>query len=263
MELSVIVPSIRPGNLTRLYNSLWLAFKGSFEMIVIGPYPLPPGLENTKNIKFIQDFGSPVRCMQIGLKECKGDYISWAADDGFYIANSLDIAFDSVKDKDYKHIIVGKYYEGGEALTVTKMKDDHVMNSDKYYHVNFHSGSKSQYIDNNCLMIMVGIISRKFIIEAGGWDASLFEACPMAFIDLSVRLYKLGGILEFQEAIMFRCGHMPGHQGDHGPIHDAQVDHDEPLFRSIYNEPQSKNRIAIDIENWKQSSARWGRRFGI
>jgi len=38
--LSVIVPSIRPGNLPRLYESIQTAYSGEFEFIVVGPQAL-------------------------------------------------------------------------------------------------------------------------------------------------------------------------------------------------------------------------------
>lgn len=268
MKLSVIVPGIRPGNWKRLYESIAAAMNipsnadpalmaMAFEMIVVSPYDLPRSLEGRDNIKLIKDWGSPIRAQQIGLLACSGDYVSWAADDGFYFPGSLDLAFKSVEGKDYKALVVGKYYEGA----VNADGKNPFMDSRKYYLINTHDGSRSPYIANDCLMIMVGIISRQVLLEVGGWDCQ-FEVCPMSYNDLSVRLYNFGCEFIFQQEIMFRCSHMPGHQGDHGPIHDAQTLHDEPLFRKIYATADSLERVKIDLNNHLLVQARWERRFG-
>jgi hypothetical protein len=255
MKLTVIVPGIRPGNWLRLYNSIAKAFtRGAWEMLIISPYALPRGLEGKENVRIIKDYGTPIRAQQIGLVSSQGEYISWAADDGYYYPGSLDLAFASLEGKDYKTLVVGKYYEGSE---------NPFMNSRKYYQINTHDGSRSRFIHNDCLMVMVGVVSRQLLIELGGWDAVLFEVCPMAYNDLSVRLFNYGAEFIFQQEIMFRCSHMPGHLGDHGPIHDAQVDFDEPMFRKIYNDPKSVERVSIDLDNWKKSPERWVRRFGV
>jgi hypothetical protein len=201
--------------------------------------------------------------MQIGLEQCQGDYVSWAADDGYYMPNSIDVAFKSLEGStDERTYVIGKYQEGGDGTSVPIVETPHVMNSINYYYVNTHDGSRSRFIPNDCLMVMVGVLPRKLLFEIGGWDASLFEVCPMAFADLSVRIHNMCCPRIFQEERMFRCGHMPGHEGDHGPIHDAQVEHDEPLFRKIYHERASQNRNIIPLDNWKQSPPIWERRFG-
>lgn len=253
-ELSVIVPSIRPKNLNRLYESVQCAFRGDFEFIVISPYELPDELKGKGNIRYIQDWGSPVRAQQIGIVNAKGDYILWGgADDGYFFPDTVDIAIKSLQNEDYRTLVIGKYYEGSE---------NPVMNSRKYYQLNSHDGSRSRYILNECLMFMVGVIPRKLLIEIGGLDCEKFEALPMAFCDISVRLSNYGAKSIFQEEVMFRCSHMPGHTGDHKPIHEAQINRDQPMFLKIYNDKNSLNRAYIDIDNWKKSPEKWAERFG-
>ena len=252
-KLSVIIPSIRPGNLKRLYESVESSFSGEFEFIVISPYPLPKFLKEKNNVKFIEDFGNPVRAQQIGIINATGDYILWGgADDGYFLGKSVDTAVNSLIGKDYKTLVIGKYYEGS---------DNPFMNSIRYYYINTHNGSRSRFIDNDCLMFMVGVIPRRLLLEIGGLD-SQFEVLPMAFNDISVRLKNYRCNFIFQEEIMFRCSHMPGHLGDHGPINDAQTINDEPLFRFIYSSRDSMKRDVIDINNWKNVPERWERRFG-
>ena len=251
MKLSCILAGIRPGNWLRLYNSIASAFSGEWELIIISPYDLPIAMRDKANVKIIKDFGTPVRCMDIGLANCTGEFITWAADDGYFLGKSLDTAVASLEGKD-NSVVIGKYYEGAG--------DNPFMNSKSYYYINYHDSSRSQFIDNNCLMVMEGVVPAKLLREMGGWDTS-FEVCPMAFCDLSVRLFRHGAEFQFQEENMFKCSHMPGHEGDHGPVHDAQVEHDEILFRKIYRDENEKERKIIPLDNWKSSPEKWTRRF--
>lgn len=255
IDLSVIVPSIRPGNLKCLYDSIKASAPSySFEMIVIGPYDLPLSLRELPNVHWIQDWGCPVRAQQIGLLNTRGKYVSWAADDGVYLPGALEIALNSLKAKE-KTVVVGKYYEGVGGI------ENPVMNKIDYYYIYTHEASRCKYIPKDCLMIMVGVVERDTLLSVGGWD-SRFEVCPMAYNDLSIRLYNLEYKFLFQEETIFKCFHMPGNTGDHGPIHAAQTQHDTYIFKMIYTQPQSINRKYIPIDNWEKSPARWERRFG-
>lgn len=251
MKLSVILPGIRRDNWLRLYQSIQHAFSDTFELVIISPYDLPDDFKKFSNIKIIKDLGTPVRCMGIGLEACQGEYITWAADDGIFLNKSLDIAVKSLEGKE-NAVVVGKYNEG---------QPNPVMNNIDYYYINKHDASKCKFIADDCLMVMEGVIPAKLLREIGGWDAQ-FEVCPMAFLDLSVRLYRHGAEFIFQQESMFSCSHMPNHEGDHGPVHDGQTLHDEKLFRELYKTTLGKDRKIIPIDTWKKSPERWERRFG-
>lgn len=254
IKLSVLVPSIRPQNLQRLYNSVAEAFTGKFEFLVIGPYGLPDSLNNTHNVLWLEDWGSPLRAQQIGLIQSNGEYITWAADDGYYLPNSLDRAFELLEGKDYKAIIMGKYQEG-------ERKDDH-MEGDAYYILNNHVQSSCFFIPENTWMLNCGVVSRRLLIELGGWDSFSFHTCPQGYNDFSIRAQQYGCQFIIQQQMMFECSHMPGTTGDHAPIHNVQTQRDEPMFKEIWNHPYFSKRLAIDLNNWKKSPARWKSRFG-
>src|SRR3990167_6740121 len=248
--LSVIVPSIRPGNLPRLYESIQTDYSGEFEFIVVGPQALDGYFADKPRVKHIPDMGSPVRAQQIGLTHASGEYVLWGvADDGLFRPGVIDLALPKAGPK---IVVVGKYNEGVENPAM----------ADRNYYINTHDCCRSAYIGNDWLMLMVGVVGRELLCEVGGVDASRFETLPMAFNDLSARLYRHGAQFVLQDEIMFRCTHLPGHMGDHGPVHDGQTLHDEPEFRKIYNDPEAVKRIRIDINNWKLAPARWARRFG-
>lgn len=253
MKLSVLIPSIRPQNLQRLYDSIKSSFSGEFEAIVIGPYGLPDSLKDVANVKFIESWQSPLAAQQHGLTQATGEYISWAADDGWYLPNSLDIAFELVKDKDYKAVVMGKYQEGDRV-------NDH-MEKDDYYILNNHDGSKCMFLPEHTYMLNCGILSRQILLELGGWDAKNFWTCPPGYNDLAIRLQKYGCEFIIQQPLMFACTHLPGLMGDHAPIHNVQTLRDEPMFKEIWNHPYFSKRLAINIDNWKQAPEIWENRF--
>lgn len=252
MQLSVLCPGIRTNNWLKLYDSISESFSGTFEIIFIGPYKLPEELRNKGSVRYIYSLGSPIRCQQMGLLSSEGEYITWAADDGVFLPKSLDVAFSKIERNS---VVMGKYYEGNN-------DGDMPMQEDKYYILSNHDATKVKWINKEYYMLNVGIVERKLLLEMGGWDAENFQVCPMAYNDFAIRLQRKGIKFIIQNEMMFKCSHMPGHEGDHGPIHDAQIEFDQPRFRNIYWDPKCVNRINIDIDNWKKSPERWIRRFG-
>lgn len=249
-KLSVLLPGIRPGNWLRLYNSISTSYAGSWELIIISPYELPYNLKDKDNIQWIQSWRSPTACQQLGLIASRGEYITYAADDGFFLPGMIDIAMKSLEGTT-DTLVCGKYNEGAPNPTMNKIE---------YYYVYNHEGTRCKYMPMDCLMLMVAIIPRSILIEIGGLDC-MFQALPMAFVDWSIRLYNKGVKFIFQEEQMFSCGHMPGTSGDHAPIHTAQIFHDEPMMKVIYSKEESTQRINIPLDNWKKTPEIWKRRF--
>lgn len=251
MKLTVICPGIRTKNWRKLYDSIGKAFSGKWEIIFVGPYPLPEDMLGFDNVHFIEDWGSPIRCQQRGLIAAHGSHITWAADDGYFLPGSLDIAFSKLEPN---ALVMGKYYEGNN-------DGDMPMQEDKYYILSNHDATKVKWIPSHYYMLNVGVVPREMLLEIGGWDCQ-FEVCPMSYNDLAIRLQRNGVKFIVQNEMMFKCSHMPGHEGDHGPIHDGQIYHDQPLFKRIYWDTSCANRIKIDLFNWKNAPVRWERRFG-
>jgi hypothetical protein len=189
--------------------------------------------------------------MQLGIVASEGEYIAWGlADDGAFEKDALDIAFTNMND-DYKTVVMGKYNEGA---------DNPVMAGVDYYILSNHDACRSPYIESGRLMFNVGLISKRAVVEIGGLDCK-FEVLPMAFNDIAIRLQRYGCKFIIQDEIMFRCSHMPGHEGDHGPIHDAQTTHDQGMFLGLYQR-QGGRRITIPLDNYKDQPERWERRYG-
>lgn len=254
-KLSILVPGIRVDRWEVLVKSIENSYSGAWEIIFVGPYDLPKALQGKDHIRYIKDWGSPIRCQQIALTQATGDYITWAADDGKFCPEALDIGIKKLvmAGLDPNVLVMGKYTEG-ENFSKTMLDNE-------YYILSNHDATKSKYYPEGYFMLNVGIVNKGLLWEIGGWDCR-FEVCPMAYNDLAIRLQRRGVSFLIQDEIMFKCSHMPGHEGDHGPIHDGQIEHDQPLFSLMYSNPKDSDRVAIDLHNWKDSPVRWWRRFG-
>lgn len=253
--LSVLVPSIRKENLVRLYNSVKTAFSGKFEFIVSGPYGLPDELKNKDNCCWVDTHRSPIAAQQEALFYSRGEYISFASDDGVYLPMTLDIAVEMLEHEPYTTIVTSKYFEGGDP--------NGTMGGEEYYRLWNHDTMQLPGVPKDCLMLNCGVINRSLLVQLGGWDSYLFQVCPLAYTDFAIRAHKFGCKFILQNEVMFSCGHMPGESGDHGPIHRAQTYHDQPLFTGLYTTPALYlTRQNIPLHNWKKSPDVWPERFG-
>jgi hypothetical protein len=254
VKISVILPGIRRFNWLNFYNSVGRATSHEYEVIIVSPYELPKELKNKKNIKYIQDWGCPSRCQQLGLIAAEGEYVTWGADDGFFVKEKIDKAIKVLEENknSSKDILTCKYVEGSNPSPE--------MYQDKYYKINHAAGLRSEFIPDDYWILNVGIVDTEYAKSLGGWD-SQFEVTTISHMDFAVRCQRNGSQFFMMEEPIFICDHMPGTAGDHGPVHYSHIEHDEPLFREIYNNPSSVERIKIDIDNWKDREERWSRRF--
>ncbi len=260
-DITILIPGIRTELWEGVYKSIERSFKGTFELVLVGPYELPASLQNKKNITFIKSFMSPIACRQQGLLAAQGDWICYAADDVLFLEGSLDRALSIVAQNnfDYKTVVVGKYLEDVDHIKT----DNLLMRQDPYWSLSFHTGLKSilRPFMNNFYLINTGLVSRQLMFEIGGWDCQ-FEACAMACVDLSLRLQIYGCNPILQHEPIFQSTHLPGLMGDHAPIHNGQTQHDEPLFFQIWSNSRAINRAVISLNTWKLCPERWERRFG-
>ena len=250
MDISILIPGIRPDLWKSVYDSVQDCFHGTWEIVFAGP-SFPSNLSGVPNIKWIHSLASPMVCRQMALIEARGDYICYAADDVTFCAKALDEAYITMVGRDHMDFVVGKYAEGEG----TKMLHD------PYWHLNHH-GFLQQIMGpyrKDYFLVNTGLIPRKLMIDIGGFDCQ-FECCAMGCCDLSLRLQIHGAKGILQNNPFFTSTHLPGLAGDHGPIHDAQTQHDMPLFLDIWK--SQLNRTLVPLDNWKQQPERWERRFG-
>jgi glycosyltransferase involved in cell wall biosynthesis len=255
-DISIPIPTIRIENLSNLYDSIDKSFtEGSWEIIFVSPYPLSDDLLCKDNVKYIQDWGCPTRCRQMGLVHSEGEWICYAADDVLFFPNSLDVAYQQLQSVDYKTAVLGKYTEGN--------RDNPLMLTDDYYRMDFHDAFKDiqPSLSKSYYLFMSGLVSTKLVKEVGGWDCQ-FQTCAMSCMDLSMRLQNYGLKILTTNEPLFHASHMPNTTGDHAPIHYAQIIDDQPLFNQLYTSDNPEKRIKIEIDNWKNCPSKWERRFG-
>ena len=250
-ELSIIIPGIRQNNWNNVCNSIQNSISAECEIIFIGPQCPNDVLSKYTAVKFIQDFGCPARCAQLALLKSIGQFVIWLSDDCYLEKDVLTNALQIIKN-DPEAIIAFKYVEGG----YSPMADNN------YWKINSFGTSQSRYIPDSYLAVMNALISKDYLISIGGWDCN-FEAWAMGNVDLAVRMQRNNKRIVMYNGVLMQCDHMPADTGDHGPIHYTQIEHDQPLYRQIYDNPDCVNRIKIDINNWKNCENIWSKRFNL
>lgn len=250
VDLSICFPGIRPHLWERLFHTALAACnRHSFEMVAVGPYDPPATLSVLPNFKFIRDWGCPSRCAQLGTTVCEGKLMTWASDDGVFVPGSLDAAIDLWHQNNEKTEVVMRYTEGhgGHGTSMP----------DWYWIATRHADLSLPGVKEGWLTAGVGLLSLEYFRYLGGWDCS-YEHLNMCCHDLSFRLQKDGGNLVLSPTDVLLCDYMPGHEGDHGPVHESGA-HDFPHFKNMY--AHYTDRIRIPYDNWKQSPEKWIRRF--
>jgi len=254
-ELSIIVPSIRVERLPDLYESTLKSTKKSFELIVVGPYDVPEILRTKRNVKYVRDFGSPMRASNIAAELCEGEIVTWGSDDSLYLDHSIDDALDllSSMGPDERNTVVAKYYEGAGYSGNDAHGDDYYKLCNAY--------PRSPYIPPEWWIFNVAFMHRTFFEKLGGWDC-VYQACPAGHADFGVRAQAAGAIVKMSPTVLTTCDHMPDpNVGDHGPIVDAQFNDDYPIYIQKYSTPLGSHPIGINMSNWKSSPAIWRKRF--
>ncbi len=244
MKLSIIIPSFRQEKIDKVYNSINLDF--SWEFIVVSPHQITPYLATKHNVKWVQDFGSPVRASCIGSSVAIGSIITHGADDCLWNSQVIKKCVTEIgKSSNEKTVVVAKYYEGSKIL----------QNDDYYKIVNAYA--RTPYINENWVIFNTMFMRNSYFRYIGGWD-SIYEVTCVSHCDLAIRAQRDNCSVHFINEALLECEHgCPFHK----PIEDAQNNHDSPLLKQIYNNPDCVNRIIIDFDNWKNSPVKWHRRF--
>ena len=248
LDITFLIPGIRTVRWEKLYNSLNNACKRyKWELIFVGPFELPNSLKNKDNVKLVKDQGQVSRCVQKGLMHVNSELFYIGMDDTVYIEDSFDEALDEYfKNSNQKTIMQCTYTEGG-----------HEQPND-YWSVAFHNAFKLNGIDQAWKTATQPILHKSYFIELGGFDCR-WEYMDKPMHDFMFRAQRSGSEIIYSPTTVGITDWWPDHQGDHGPVHDAEVLHDFPIFNEMWSKPN--NRIKIDYSNWKKTPDVWKRRF--
>jgi hypothetical protein len=254
MDLTVLLPAIRTTLWDNFYDSLAKSCtKYTWELVLSSPFELTPYLQVKNNVKLVKEFGCPSRAAQLALFEVDGNLIYHTVDDALFNPGSIDKAIEQYRALANKKAVVNMRYREGMNFGGTELPPE-------YWTAWHHKDLMLPGIPKEYRTSLHHMMDRDYMLSLGGWDCR-FEYLVHPCLDLMFRVQADGGFIVDSEQEITSCDHMPGHTGDHGPIHDAQTIHDYPIFYQMYATDNASKRIHVDINNWSQQPSIWARRF--
>jgi hypothetical protein len=255
-DLSLVVPSIRPHLHNQLYETATSSCnRHKFEIVIVGPYKPPENLLQKENFIWIEDWGSPSRCAQIGAINSRGVFLYHTTDDVRFKTGQISNAFDLAKPD---VIVACKYSEWYEYEEISMPEDYWVLRGLPCYKPSENKGFEQLNQDWGCFCQF--IVDRQLFLDYGGFDAENFEYLNHVCHDFLFRVQRNG--IKTVESKEYVCNArwLQATQEDHGPIFYSQMFSDLPKFNEMWSTPN--NRGKIDLHNFLRAEPRWTRRFG-
>tara|TARA_Y100000310_G_scaffold345003_1_gene461107 strand:- start:3156 stop:4016 length:861 start_codon:yes stop_codon:yes gene_type:complete len=247
-DMTFLIPGIRTNRWKDLYDSLRLSCKKyDWELVFVGPFDLPEELRNKDDVRLIKDRGQVSRCVQLGVPQINSEIFFIGMDDSIYIEDAFDEAIDKYESHALENTIMQCIYaEGGHDQPI------------HYWSAAHHDAFKLAGINQNWKLATQPIIHKSYFMELGGFDCR-WEYMDKPMHDFMFRTQRDGGEIIYSPGKVANSDWWPDHTGDHGPVHDAEILHDFPIFNEMWSVPNS--RIKIDYDNWKDAPTVWKRRF--
>ena len=190
----------------------------------------------------------------MGVLETKGEIIYSTTDDGVFAKDSIDLAMDAYHNnlkKNEKTIVSMVYGEGGNLMDIHS-----------YWNAFHYQEMRLAAIKPHFKMAQQFLMNKEYFISLGGYDCLSYEYQDAPVKDLIFYAQNDGAEVIFPPKHCLIATHLPGEEGDHSPIHHAQVDHDTPIFNAKYSDPNFLEEREINYDNWKSAPQIWERRFG-
>jgi|APSaa5957512576_1039674.scaffolds.fasta_scaffold40026_1 hypothetical protein len=256
IDVSFFLPGIRTHFWEQMYSTAVAACgKYSFEIVIVSPFDVPDNLKNVECVRVIKDFGNPTRCAQIAAANTRGRLLYHTVDDGFFYPGSIESAVTLYDATCSKLDMINMRYREGPGYSGAALPLD-------FWRAWSSAELQLPGVGKGWRTSLHFLIDRERFVELGGFDAQ-FEYLNHPLHDFAFRLQAAGGKIYHSPHEVINCTHYPNETIDHGPIHNAQIFHDAPIFHEMYQSPMAAfDRIPISFDNWKQSPPRWERRFG-
>ncbi len=252
MNLSILIPSLRPHNLTRCYNSLVGACKRySWEIVVIGPFTPPPVLLTQENFKFVQSYSNVTVCLQKGTLQCKGELVCNQVDDGVLNEDSLDETLDYYYSTCTKKDLINCRYREGVNFSGQ-------LTPPEFWEVKHLKEFHLAAINRDYITSVQPLLNREWFFELGGYDCRFFYS-NHAHHDFCFRLQNAGGKIYHSPVGLCNADHFPLTSKDHREIHNTQLDHDEPIFNELWSQVTPTPRSYIKYDNYIPHDKPWSR----
>lgn len=255
IKLSLIIPSISPQRWYHLVNDMKMACQTyDFEVIFVGPKPLPEELLDHTNVKYIKDLGCPARCLQMGTVFAEGEYVSWASDDCWVEINAIDAAIDlfdkTLNDNDGMTMM----YSEGENHTGTQHEDP------LYWVAHTHADLRLPGVRSDWKIAPVGMYKRATFYKHGGLDCA-FETVNFNTHDLAFSIQNAGGKLINSPGRVFQYNwHPDSLRPAYRPVFMAFIQ-DQARMRALYSNPNYINERNVALDNWRNQPALWPKRY--
>lgn len=245
MKLSVFMPSIRTHLLEKWFDSLSLAVD-DFEAVVCGPFDPPQPLLSLNNFTFIKSFASPTVCAQRAALACSGEYIYHTTDDVLFLDRVISEEITKIKNDD---IAVMRYNEG-QNYSGQELYESYWYAAEAY--------KDWPGVNQNWGIGIHFIMTKDLFLKYGGFDCQ-FEYLNHATHDLLFRIQKNEKVnYKLSSKVASTADWVQGTSGDHAPIHFAQLEHDNHIFRNLW---YGGRDVKIMSDNWLVQPELWTRRF--
>lgn len=264
-DVSLIVPSIRPENLIKFYNSVVQACKKTtFEIIIASPYLIPEELMKTGNVKFLHTYANPTIAFQMSALLSDSEFIYNTTDDHMVQPDAIDRAVDLFRNTplSYKDMINMVY---SEAVLDTETLEPNgrqiFRRPDDYWLAYSHEDLRVVGVKPTWEICIQFFMKLGYFLELGGFDCN-YEYCNHPIHDLAFRAQANGSKIYHSPMIATYSSMLPGSSGDHRPVQEAQEGPDLKRFNELYSVSDCAfKRIKIPYDNWKGKSDVWERRF--
>ncbi len=272
MDLSIVIPAIRPDRWVAVYESAKLSCaKHSFEIIFVGPYDPPDELKDNPQIKYIEDWGTSCRCVHIGVLVAEAPIFARMDDDAILFPDGLDQAIDMYNSVNNPIDMILLRYREGENFTGAVHDNSYYLAKTAYHTRAILAGQPPKTIlgiipfeelniPDHFLNAPVFLMGKDHFIDMGGYDCR-FEHMAWGSHDLCYRVQRNGGTIHLSSIEVANIDWFGNLGGDHAPVEEAVQKNDGPLLKEMQQDPNIVNRIKIDFNNWKDSPEVWSRRF--
>ena len=254
VDVTLLTPAIRTPRWKSFYESAKKACKKyEFEIMFISPFKLPEELQGLPEVKLIQDYGCPSRATEIGVEAATGTFLYNCVDDGVFYENCIDDALDFFNSKCMDTDIINMRYRESTHAT----RDEFPLS---YWEAR-PNGLSFPGVREGWKIALHFLMKKNLYQDLGGIDCA-FEYVNHSIHDLVFRAQAKGSVVHMSPTEGLNCTHYEGTTGDHAPIHNAQLGHDEPLFRQLYEDIYASVRHPVTFTPWHECDAVWSRRFG-
>lgn len=266
-KVSILLPSIRPQNLSLYFEALKKACEyNEFQLVIVSPYiNYPENVLKDSRVTFLHSYANPNVCLAQAASLAKSDFLYNNTDDGLIQENALDIAIEFFENKVGNRlrdidIVNMQYVEDVLNLDLTPKKEPTAFHPN-YWATFCNPDFNKPAINPNWRIAPHFFMRRNYFEKLGGLDMR-FHYNNYSLHDLVFRAqYNGSKVYDFPFPAFF-CSHLPGITGDHESVNNAQIYHDKPLWDELYDKEDSiSNRVFLNLNDWKKEEKVWKERF--